>query len=97
MSSDQIFAALAEVFGVNPMSGGDGSEPGKAVVIHRGAPNDVVGTEYAYLSEFLKDQPDWVVSSQSTSLTGDRRIDALEVNIAPGVTKHFYFDITEAY
>lgn len=98
--ADQVRDALKDEFAVNPMSGGDGLSIETAVVIHRGAPNDVVGTQYAFIDAYLGQKPKaWEIAEQSLASTpSGRKIDRLKVIKAKGAQSEFvfYFDVTEA-
>lgn len=95
-NADEVRAALADVFAVNPLSGGDGRSIESPVIIHRGVPNDVVGTEYAFISTSLGAALRWETVSQSLATNSvGQTVDCLEIN-TPSGGQTFYFDVTDA-
>ena len=77
-------------------SGGDGSSVGTAVVV--AAANIMVDTEveYAHIGRLCGRQGrDWSLVRQSTFRAKDRTYDQIEVRLADGGQRTFYFDVTD--
>ncbi|HPA21490.1 MAG TPA: hypothetical protein PLU30_27360 [Verrucomicrobiae bacterium] len=76
--------------------GGDGASVGTAVVVD--AANIMVGTEaeYAHIGGLCGRQGnDWSLVRQSTFRAKDRTYDQIEVRLADGGQRTFYFDVTD--
>jgi hypothetical protein len=79
--------------------GGSGESPANAVII-RGARDNVVGiqAEFRYLRQhFGQRNLKWRLFKQELLQTGDKTFDVITIELADGVKKVIYFDITEFF
>jgi hypothetical protein len=80
-------------------SGGDGSSPGEAVVIHAGSTFGGVPAEYEWIEEYhgVKDV-DWSLGRRSHAATEDgRHLETFEITLRDGSTQSITFDITSFF
>lgn len=69
-------------------------------VIILGAKNEMEGVdaEYSWIEErFGKQNINWELNDQELINEGDKQFDVLRIKFRDGITKEFWFDITDFY
>lgn len=87
-------SVTAQALDTPTFSGGDGSDQGKAVLIHAVSEAQGIRAEHRWVNEHL---PGGKFAQQSLVVAAGRKFDQIDVLTPDGVTHQVYFDISEFF